>query len=415
MPWRELTVIDQREEFAKLALAQGVNLSELCRRFGISRSNGHKWLGRYLAQGREGLADRSRRPHRSPTRTAAVVEARVLGIRDESNNAWGGRKIAHVMKREGATVVPATSTITEILRRHGKLEQRASEHPGPCQRFERAQPNELWQMDFKGNFALPRGRCHPLTVIDDHSRYGLCTQACGNEQDAATRQHLVTVFRRYGLPDTMLMDNGSPWGDSGGGRFTAFAVWLMRLGVGVTHGRPYHPQTQGKDERLHRTMKAEIALDRLADLDQCQRAFDSWRHRYNHHRPHQAIDMAVPSERYRPSDRTFPESLPPIEYGAGDIVRKVDRAGDISFRNRRIRLGKPFRGEWIALRATTEDGVFGIHFCTHTIGTIDLRTATAAACGLVDIAPTACPGGEAATAMPTTPQAQPQQTLDIRA
>jgi hypothetical protein len=130
-----------------------------------------------------------------------------------------------------------------------------------------------------------------------------------------------------GLPDTMLMDNGSPWGDSGGGRFTAFSVWLLRLGVGVTHGRPYHPQTQGKDERLHRTMKAEIALDRLADLDQCQRAFDSWRHLYNHRRPHQAIGMATPGERYRPSDRAFPESLPPIEYGAGDIVRKVDRAG----------------------------------------------------------------------------------------
>jgi transposase InsO family protein len=412
MPWRELTVIDQREEFAKLALAPEVNLSELCRRFGISRSNGHKWLGRYLAQGREGLADRSRRPHRSPTRTAAAVEARVLGIRDESNNAWGGRKIAHVMEREGATVVPAMSTITEILRRHGKLEQRAGEHPGPWQRFERAQPNELWQMDFKGDFALSCGRCHPLTVIDDHSRYALCAQACGNQQDAATRQQLAAVFRRYGLPDTMLMDNGSPWGDSGGGRFTAFSVWLMRLGVRVTHGRPYHPQTQGKDERLHRTMKAEIALDRLADLDQCQRAFDSWRHLYNHRRPHQAIGMATPSERYRPSDRAFPESLPPIEYGADDIVRKVDQAGDISFRNRRIRLGKPFRGEWIALRATTEDGVFSIHFCAHTIATLDLRAAAAATCGLVDIAPTIRPGGEAAAVMPTTPQAQPQQTLD---
>ena len=415
MPWRECTVIDQREEFVKLALAPGVNLSELCRRFGVARSNGHKWLQRYLTQGREGLADRSRRPHRSPTRTAAAVEARVLRIRDESNNAWGGRKIAHVMEREGAAVVPAMSTITEILRRHGKLEQRASEHPGPCQRFERAQPNELWQMDFKGDFALLRGRCHPLTVIDDHSRYALCAQACGNQQDAVTRQHLVAVFRRYGLPDTMLMDNGSPWGDSGGGRFTAFAVWLMRLGVGVTHGRPYHPQTQGKDERLHRTMKAEIALDRLTDLDQCQRAFDSWRHLYNQRRPHQAIGMATPSERYRPSDRAFPESLPPIEYGTGDIVRKVDKAGDISFKNRRIRLGKPFRGEWIALRATTEDGVFSIHFCTHAIGTIDLRAAAAAACGLVDIAPAVSAGDEAGAAMPTTPQVQPQQTLDNRA
>jgi transposase InsO family protein len=414
MPWRELTVIDQREEFVKLAMLPQANMSELCRRFGISRSNGHKWVGRYLKEGREGLADRSRRPHRSPTRTEAAVEAEVLRIRQESNDAWGGRKIAHVMERDGANVVPAMSTITAILRRHDKLVRHAGEHPGPYQRFERAQPNELWQMDFKGDFALSRGRCHPLTVIDDHSRYALCTQACGNEQDAPTRERLMAVFRRYGLPNTMLMDNGSPWGDSGGGRFTAFSVWLLRLGIRVTHGRPYHPQTQGKDERLHRTMKAEIALDRLTDLNHCQRVFDTWRHVYNYRRPHQAIGMVTPSERYRPSQRPFPEQLPPLEYWPGDIVRKVDKAGDISFRNRRIRIGKPFRGEWIALRPTAEDGVFNIHFCTHKIGTIDLRAVTDPGCGLVDIAPAAGPTDQAVAAMPTTPQPTQQQTIDNR-
>ena len=416
MPWRELTVIDQREEFVKLALAPGANMSELCRRFGIVRSNGNKWRARYLAEGRDGLADRSRRPHGSPTRTAMAVEAEVLRIRDESNNAWGGRKIAHVMAREGAAYVPSISTITTILKRAGRLEQRASEHPGPYQRFERAQPNELWQMDFKGDFALSQGRrCHPLTVIDDHSRYALCAQACDNEQDTPTREHLKAVFRRYGLPDAMLMDNGSPWGDSGGGGFTAFSVWLLRLGIRVTHGRPYHPQTQGKDERLHRTMKAEIALDRLADLKDCQRAFDKWRHTYNHRRPHQAIDMATPSERYRLSERPFPEVLPPIEYDCSDLVRKADKDGDISFKKRRVRLGKPFRGEIVALRPTAEDGVFSIHFCTHSIGRVDLRSTSKQACGVVDIAPTPDAWGQTPVAMPTTPQAQQQQTLDNRA
>jgi len=415
MPWRERTVIDQREEFVKLALAPGANMSELCRRFGIVRSNGNKWRERYLNEGRAGLADRSRRPQCSPTRTAAAVEAEVLRIREDSNNSWGGRKIAHVMERDGARSVPSIGTITAILKRHGKLEQRANEHPGPYQRFERARPNELWQMDFKGDFALSRGRCHPLTVIDDHSRYSLCAQACGNEQDVPTRERLKEVFRRYGLPDAMLMDNGAPWGDSGGGRFTAFSVWLLRLGVWVTHGRPYHPQTQGKDERLHRTMKAEIALDRLVDLEDCQRAFDRWRHVYNHHRPHQAIGMATPSDRYRPSERPFPEILPPIEYDCGDLVRKADKEGDIRFKGRRMRLGKPFRGQIIALRPTAEDSVFTIHFCTHQIGQIDLRPVTDdAVCGLVDIAPNADPGGEASHPMPTTPPATQQQTLDNR-
>jgi transposase InsO family protein len=282
MPWQELSVMDQREEFVRLALATGTNKKELCRRFGISRSNGYKWLRRYAAQGRTGLADRSRRPHRSPQRTEEAMEAEVLRIRAKSNGAWGGRKIAKVMRRNGLEAVPAESTITEILRRHGKLEQRAAEHPGSYRRFERAHPNELWQMDFKGHFAVSRGRCHPLTVIDDHSRYALAVDACGDERDMTVRERLTAVFRRYGLPFVMLMDNGPPWGDSGAQPFTSFTIWLMQLGVRVTHGRPYHPQTQGKDERFHRTLTAEVlSASSFRDLSECQSAFDAWRQIYN--------------------------------------------------------------------------------------------------------------------------------------
>ena len=401
MPWRERSIVDQREEFVRLAFAPGANKHELCRRFGISRSKAYKWLARYAAEGRAGLADRSRRPHSSPTRTAAAIEAEVLRLRAGSNNAWGGRKIARVMVDEGGLLVPAASTITEILRRHGKLEQRAREHPGPCQRFERERPNELWQMDFKGDFLTGAGRCYPLTVVDDHSRYALAVEACANEQERPTRERLIVVFRRYGLPDAILMDNGSPWGDSGGGPFTRFGVWLMRLGVRVAHGRPYHPQTQGKDERFHRTLKAEVLAGQyFGDLGACQCAFDRWRHIYNHRRPHQALDMAVPSDRYRPSSRSFPEALPPMEDGEGDIVRKADKEGDLSFRGRRVRLGKPFGGELLALRPTTKDGVFSIHFGRHQIGAIDLRADDRSTCGFVDIA----------RAMPTSSTGQqPQQ------
>ncbi len=223
MAWREVSVIDQREEFVRLALAAGANRQELCRRFGISRSNGYKWLRRYSAEGREGLADRSRRPHRSPKRAPASVEAAVLAIRQDSNNAWGGRKIAKVLRGAGSPA-PCASTITEILRRHGKLDERAAAHPGPHQRFERDQPNQLWQLDFKGHFDIGGGRCHPLTVLDDHSRYALGVEACGNERELTARERLTAVFRCYGLPDAMLMDNGPPWGDPGGGRYTAFTV-----------------------------------------------------------------------------------------------------------------------------------------------------------------------------------------------
>jgi transposase InsO family protein len=326
-----------------------------------------------------------------------------LRVREDSNNAWGGRKIAKVLERGGAMVVPSPSTITRILRRHGKLDQRDGEHPGPYQRFERAQPNELWQMDFKGEFAMGRGNCHALTVLDDHSRYSLGLEACATQQDQSTRERLVSVLRRYGLPDTMLTDNGSPWGGTGNARHTGFSVWLLRLGVRVTHGRPYHPQTQGKDERFHRTLKAEVINGRhFVDLPECQRAFDRWRHVYDHERPHQAINLATPGERYRPSRRSFPESLPPIEYGPDDTIRKASQDGDISFKGYRVRLGQPFRGLPIALRPTTTDGVFAIYFCTHQIGTVDLRTDLASTRGLVD-----------ATAMPTSSSVQQQQQNQV--
>jgi transposase InsO family protein len=399
MPWRELSIMDQREEFVRLASASGANRSELCRRFGISRGKGYKWLERYAAEGRDGLTDRSRRPLNSPGRSSEAVEAEVLRIRARSKNAWGGRKIAKVMADNGELVVPAPSTITEILRRHGKLTQRESEHPGPYQRFERAAPNELWQMDFKGHFPMTQGRCHPLTVLDDHSRYALGLEACADERDATVRGRLVPLFRRYGLPFEMLMDNGSPWGDAGDQPFTVFTAWLMRLGIRVTHGRPRHPQTQGKDERFHRTLKAEV-LDgnSFCDLVACQSAFDEWRQVYNHERPHQALGLERPGTRYRVSPRVFPEQLPAIEYAPGDAVRRVDRDGFISFKNRPWRIGKAFRRQPVAVRPTSDDGVFSVHYCAQPIGRIDLRAETPAG-GFVDIA----------AAMPTTPPAQPQQ------
>jgi transposase InsO family protein len=403
MPWRELSVMDQREEFVRLALAEGANKRELCRRFGISRDKGYKWLRRYRPGDSSSLADHSRRPQRSPLRTDAATEAAVLGIRAGSNNAWGARKIARVMERTGGLDAPALSTITEILRRHGKLADKASGHPGRFRRFERAAPNELWQMDFKGHFPLLFGRCHPLTVLDDHSRYALGLEACADERDQTVRERLSAVFRRYGLPWTMLMDNGSPWGDTAGEpRFTVFTIWLMRLGVWVIHGRPYHPQTQGKDERFHRTLKAEVLSGRsFRDTRECQHAFDRWRPVYNHERPHEALGLEPPVSRYRVSPRAFPDALPAIEYGPGDIVRKVDTGGFISFKNRAVRIGKPFRGQPVALRTTNVDGVINVHFCAQQIGLIDLRTGEPA-CGVVDIA----------SAISTTPQAQqPQQSI----
>ena len=401
MPFRGMSAMDQKREFVVFAATEGANVRDLCRRFEIGPTTGYKWLERYRRQGLAGLAEQSRRPQSSPSRTPSAVEAKVLEVRDRSNDVWGGRKIKRALEDRGEADVPAASTITAILRRCDRLTEAGSaEHPGPWRRFERDSPNELWQMDFKGHFALHSGRCHPITALDDHSRYNLVLAACGDEQGQTARRHLEEAFRRYGLPLAMLMDNGPPWGDPGGEPLTRFSVWLMRLGVRVLHGRPRHPQTQGKEEHFHRTFKAEVVGGRgFRDLPECQRAFDDWRPRYNHERPHEALGMATPAQRYRPSSRPFPEVPPPVEYAPGDQVRKVDGDGFISFKNRPWRISRALRGEPIALRPTNEDGVFAVHYCAHRVGAIDLNEANNEACGLVDNA----------ARRPQGPQAQQQQ------
>jgi transposase InsO family protein len=373
MPWNEVSTMSLRSEFLALATAEGANVRQLCRRYGISPKTAYKWIARHKAGGLDPLRDRSRRPAHSPRRTAAEIEARVLRLRDE-HPAWGGRKLGAVLRADGLAEVPAVSTITDILRRHGRIGP-VGEAPRPFRRFEHAAPNQLWQMDFKGHFATASGRCHPLTVLDDHSRFALGLAACGDQRDETVRAHLRALFRRYGLPERILCDNGPPWGSAGAATaYTALAVWLLRLGVGVAHGRAYHPQTQGKDERFHRTLDAEVLQGRpFADLLDCQRRFDGWREVYNHRRPHEALGLAVPASRYRASPREFPEVLPSWEYGPGDAVRKVACDGTVSFRGRPLELGKAFRGQRVAVRPTTSDGVFAVYFGVHRVAQVDLR------------------------------------------
>lgn len=370
MPWREVSIMEQRREFIQLAMQDGANRRELCRRFGIHPSTGYKWLGRWTSEGE--LGDRSRRPHTSPGRTERQIEERILAVRD-AHPAWGGRKIARYLERD-AVASPAFSTVQEILRRYDRI---VPPPGGPAAelRFEREAPNCLWQMDFKGWMPLAAGgRCHPLTIVDDHSRYSVCLEACANEQGRTVQGRLELTFRRYGLPDAFFVDNGAPWGDSCGQCWTRLGVWLLKLGVGVIHSRPYHPQSRGKNERFHRTLKAEVfALNCLRDLAEAQKAFDAWRTVYNFERPHQALDQQVPASRYRPSLRSMPERLPQVEYDEHEIVRIVPKTKDyISFKGHLWNVPRAFRGERVAIRPHTADGQYGIYFGAHQIAAFDL-------------------------------------------
>lgn len=372
MPWKESSRVSERLEFVRLAEAGTVPLSELCRRFGISRPTGYKWLGRW--EDGEPLEDRSKRPLSSPSQTPARVEELVVGVR-RAHPRWGGRKIAAVLRRQGHDQVPAPSTITGILRRAGLLDDES--RPRAFQRFERPAPNDLWQMDFKGWFGLEDGsKCHSFGVLDDHSRYNLCLTACPDQRTATVKPLLTQAFRTYGLPHQILCDNGAPWGSSSPQPWTPLGVWLIDIGVGVTHSRPRHPQTAGKEERFHLTLDWEVITTQTswADLATVQTAYDTWRPIYNHQRPHDALDLNVPADRYQSSPRPYPETIPPPDYPDTYLIRKVSTNGQFSLHNRLVRAPKAFRGLHIGIQPTTTDGIYTLHYRHQHIHTIDLTT-----------------------------------------
>jgi transposase InsO family protein len=372
MGWKEVTIMSERIEFVTLVMRGERNFSELCRRFGISRKTGYKFVRRYGTEGVRGLEDRSRRPKSSPNATSAHMERLILELRDE-RPAWGGRKLRRRVECMGYEGVPSPSTITEILRRNGRISPEEGEKHKAWRRFEAERPNDLWQMDFKGDFPVRGGRCYPLTVLDDHSRYALCIGACGDERKETVEDHLREVFRRYGLPRAVLTDNGPPWGSDAVHRHTSLGVWLMCLGIGVLHSRVYHPQTLGKDERFHRTMKAEVVHDcRDREMRECQRLFDRWRVLYNTERPHEALGMRVPAECYSVSEREYPERIREWEYGPSEVVRKVQQGGIISYRNKEWRVGKAFKGQRVGIRHTGEDGKLDVFFRNFKIAQVRL-------------------------------------------
>jgi transposase InsO family protein len=375
MPWREVSVMSLKKEFVSLATNDnGSDFSHLCARFGISRKTGYKWIKRFLDYGEDGLMDESRRPLKSPSKTSQQMEEAVLVIRDQ-HPAWGGRKIRRRLENMGYQDVPVPSTITAILNRGHRITQEESGKHKPFERFQRAAPNDLWQMDFKGYLPSPEGHCHPFTLLDDYSRYAIALRACENETKETVKSCLIEVFRQYGLPYQMLMDNGSPWGSDREHVYTPLTVWLIRLGILVTHSRPYHPQTLGKDERFHRTLKAELLGESIPwRRAECQRRFDRWRMVYNCQRPHEALNMEVPASHYQLSHRPFPEQIEEIQYAPEDMVRKVQAGGIIFFHGGEYKIPKSFRGERVALRLRPqEDGVMDVFYCKQKIAHINLK------------------------------------------
>ena len=333
MPWKRMDVDEQRMQFVIRAISGRERMSALCREFGISRPTGYLWRQRYRqASSLTEVSERSRRPHRSPRRTAAGTEQRVVALRQQTG--WGAKKL-RVLLHEEEELPLAVRTIHRILERHDLVSEDAH-GPAPG-RFERSEPNELWQMDSKGKYPLSDGECHALSILDDHSRYAVGLYALPELSGAKAYPCLVETFRCYGVPQAMLMDRGSLWWSAWNGwGLTRLSVRLIEQGIRLLYGRVRHPQTQGKVERFHRTLGEALRHRGVPRwFGQWPAALAEFRSSYNERRPHEALQMKRPAERYQRSQRSYEERVKEWEYPAGSEVRRLNSQGMLSDKGHR--------------------------------------------------------------------------------
>lgn len=373
MPWKEQRLETMREEFVKRVLSCEKSKSELCREYKISRPTGDKWIARYLAG--ENLSNLSRAPKTHPNKTNSEIEKKIVEYR-EKYPAIGALKIRKIMTNEHYTDLPSARTINTIFKRNGLVTKEASAAATPYQCFEKSYPNEMWQADFKGHFVMGNGkRCHPLNIIDDHSRMNICCEPLLSETYAETRPYMERIFQEYGLPFSFLCDNGNPWGTAQSTGFTSFEVWLMELGILTIHGRILHPQTQGKEEKFNGSFTREcLRYHKIQDQFDAARIFSEYRYFYNNIRPHMSLGLDVPASRYTPSEKKYPSRIETWEYSDDLKIHNVKSSGYITIRGQGYFLSEAFGNKQIAVRESSKGAhLINLYFRQFRIGQIDIE------------------------------------------
>ena len=367
MPWECKTVEDQRREFAQAAM-YCKNFSALCREFGITRRTGLKWKERYTAC--QPLTDRSRKPHTTPTRTPEEVELLILAVRAE-NPGWGAKTIHRVLERRGCQNLPCVKTVNNILHRYGCISPEESQKRQPYTSFEKERCNVMWQTDFKGEFRMKDNNyCYPLTILDDHSRYSLRIAPRLSTANVVIPV-FTEVFQQYGMPDSILSDNGAQFAGFRKG-YTQFEKWIIDLDILPIHGRIKHPQTQGKIERFHRTMKHELLNHtEIADIEDAQTKFRLWQDKYNNLRPHEALGMKTPGEVYEPSQRQYESKVKEFEYGGEHHVLKVNSWGYVRFNGWQVYLSETMANQYIEFRTSSDGETFAACYRNFKIAEFD--------------------------------------------
>ena len=360
---------EQRLRFAIRAASGKEQMKALCEEFGISRPTGYLWRRRY----RENehlldLGEKSRKPLHSPRRASGEIEHRVIALRNRYPD-WGARKLAELLKREQICV--PRITVHRILVRNGLIREQDRRRCA-VRRFEREAPNQLWQMDFKGMPASQK-EVLPLALLDDHSRYLVGLFATAGTQAEPVRDSLIHAFRENGLPEAMLMDHGTPWWNTQSvSGWTWLTVWLMKQGIRLYLSGYRHPQTQGKVERCNGSLERALRCRPKAGSQSWQQWLDLYRDEHNHIRPHEALNMEVPAQRWQPSQRSFQESPKLWEYTEPAQVRKVRQNGGIGLGSRVYFVGRALIGENVRMEIVEERAL--IWFCRTVVREFNLRT-----------------------------------------
>jgi transposase InsO family protein len=376
MPWENMSLMEQKQQFINLLMSDQFTMSELCLTFGISRKTGHKWRDRYVVEGIVGLVARSSAPKSVTGRTDEAVE-RLIVLERRLHPTWGAKKIQRVLSvKHGLEQAPAVSTVGEVLKRHGMVKVRRRRgglftvERGTLTAPERC--NHVLGVDYKGWFTLGDGtRCDPLTVSDLHSRFLMKAEVMPDMTVKWTQREFRNVFKRYGLPEIIRVDNGAPFASVGPGGLSKLSVWWIGLGIEVQFSRPGCPQDNGCHERMHRTMKAECCKPGSANREAQQQRFNRWKKIFNEERPHEALGMRTPSEVYQPSARRLDERIKPRLYEAGVETKRVDRAGFISLNGNSCYVGESLMGVDVAIEESAETGLVGVRYANVKLGWLD--------------------------------------------
>ena len=378
MPWKECSVMDERLRFVA-RLLDGEAMSEVCREFGISRKTGYKIFTRYKDQGLEALTDRSRRPVRYANQLPPQIENQIVALKQEKPH-WGARKIRELLVRRlaGDVRIPAKSTIHAVLHRHGLVKglrrPRSRAHGTPLSAG--IAPNDLWCADFKGEFKLGNGEyCYPLTLTDHASRYLLLCEALDSVRENTAITAFQQLFLERGLPTAIRSDNGVPFASPNAlFNLSKLSVWWLRLGIAIERIKPGHPQQNGRHERMHLTLKQEATRPPGMNSLQQQARFDAFVSEFNDERPHEALAMKTPSERYSASPIPY-LGLPDLTYPLHDRDALVTVCGRICMHRKKISISYVLAGQRVGIKEV-DDGIWIVSFMQYDLGYIDLEQKT---------------------------------------